>query len=123
MLKSQDPDVVLLKPTIYTNTIDTGNRMRSRHDTSTTPRCQTRLTVIHHFLRPQIIQRHRARALGYATLRHQELSHKQRELEAGPTHGSDNPCPLAHPTEKNLIKPIRAGAASSWQGVTDQIAP
>ena len=33
MLKSQDPDVVLLKPTVYTDTIDTGNGMeiKTRH--------------------------------------------------------------------------------------------
>jgi hypothetical protein len=97
-------------------------RWRARHDTSTTPRCQTRLTVVHRFLRARKTRRHRARALSYATSRRQELSRKQKLLVAGPTHGSDNPCPLA-PNRKNLIKPIRAGAFRAWQGVPDQIAP
>jgi hypothetical protein len=56
-------------------------RWRTRHDTSTTPQWQTRLTVIHHFLRARKTRRHRARALSYATLRRQELSRNKAACE------------------------------------------
>jgi hypothetical protein len=74
-------------------------RWRTNHDTSTTPRCQTRLTVIHHFLRPREAWRHRARASEPCNIAAAGAVTKTKQPVKGPTRGSDNPWPLA-PNEK-----------------------